>query len=306
MLGSDIACPNCNLETTLINSQRPGKSFSNDSGPLKTELNSETNLDADFNIEKNQLSSEKNNAAKLIQIIGFILLITTCVRFAFTGKSNQIFAFGYQENPTLDNAIYQESVKINICYLLAFGCTGAIAALKTFLDNRFKVFIPIIFAVTLVTSNNGSYAKYDDAVHVLNSFNQKNDGFPVEKVYEKYFDNKTPKFWDKNKVIKFDDLQSLSKAAGEPQSRLMNFNIKVGFWIILMGIILHGRFSGKSLFYKNFGWVFAIFTYIVMAIDYFATGDSVSSVVVIQSFTFLKVLTAIASILPYKHKIKFA
>lgn len=305
MLGSDIACPNCNSETTLINLQRPEKSSPKKSGSLKTEMNSEANLDVDFNIEKNQLSSEKNNVPQLIQIIGFILLITTCVEFAFTGKSSRIFSFDFRENPTLDNAIYQESINVSICILLAFGCIGAIAALKTFLDNRFKLFIPIIFVVTLVVSKNGNYTKYSQAEHVLETFKDKYDVFPVYTAYEKYFDKKTPTFKDKNGK-KSGDMASLYDAAGVPQSKLMNFNIEYGFWIILMGIILDGRFSGKSLFYKNFGWVCAIFTYIIMATDCFSNGGYVSTTAVIQLFTFLKVLTGIASILPYKQKIRFA
>lgn len=305
MLGSDIACPNCNSEITLINSQRPEKKVSNESGTVKNELNSEADLDVDPNIEKNQLSSEQNNVPQLIQIIGFILLITTCVEFAFTGKSSGIFAFDFRENPTLDNAIYQESISVSICILLAFGCIGAIAALKTFLDNRFKLFIPIIFVVTLVVSKNGNYTKYNQAEHVLETFKDKYDAFPVYTGYEKYFDKKTPTFNDKNGK-KSGDMASLYDAAGVPQSQLMNFNIEYGFWIILMGIILDGRFIGKSFFYKNFGWVYAISQYIIMATECFSNGGYVSTAAVIQSFTFLKVLTGIASILPYKQKIRFA
>ncbi len=306
MLGLNIACPNCYSETTLINSQRLGKSFSIDSGPLKTELSSDTNLDAELNTEKKQPPSENDNVAKFIQIIGFIFLITTCVEFAFSGKASQIFTFSFRENQTLNNAIYQENIKINICILLAFGCTGAIAALKTFLENRFKLFIPIIFLITLVVSNTGNFAKYDQAQYVVDTFEDKYNVFPVYKGYEKYFDKNPPTFKLKEGETKSEDMKSLYKAAGIPESNLMTFNIGYGFWIILMGIILEGKFSGKSLFYKNFGWVFAIFTYLLMAIDHFATGDIVSSVVVIQLFTFLKVLTGIASMLPYKHKIKFA
>jgi len=304
MLGSDIACPNCNSEITLINSQRPEKMVSNESGTVKNKLNSEADLDVDPNIEKNQLSSEQNNVPQLIQIIGFILLITTCVNFAFTGRGSQIFAFDFKDNPTLDNAIYQESRSVSFCVLLAFGCIGAIAALKTFLDNRFKLFIPIIFVVTLVISKFGNYTKYDQAIHVLVTFKDKYGGFPVYTEYEKYFDKKTPTFKDENGK-KSGDIASLSNAAGVPQSQLMRFNINYGFWIILMGIILDGRFSGKSLFYKNFGWVIAVSQYIIMATWYFSNDGYVSTAAG-QSFTFLTVLTGIASILPYKQKIRLA